>query len=316
MSKSIDLIKKKIKDRMVYLALGAAVLAGGGKASANPAPDGKDTKQTTKETTYQINQHPSDPNAIYYDNYRSGKGSFTQTHSAEENLEPSLYFAPEKLAEAVGKANLTDEQTNVFINAYMSSVDKDMKITKSDLLIVFDRAGVDKEKIKVMMGVLMPEKEKTQQNVKQSSAEDIVWHDVNSKHVKGHYAFTSDNKFLLKVNTFSMDPTPLMQKTKILEDGRFQCGSTIGDSHEWVVRQEKDKIRNIMTILPIYNDVKKRGETEVLNQNEQRFVQNYPKSLKAHGLKINDDGELAKTSSLQKGQNANNILYQNINSGR
>ena len=231
---------------------------------------------------------------------------------------PYAYFSPESLAYALSRVDVTPEQQQAFMDAYVDNMNKENRISPQGLIDAFEKAGFNKSTAQTFTdNLLTANKQLKEKNLAKAddsqsqkpeiNPEDI--HRIETPQGAIHYAFVENR--MLKQYDLKVSMLGLIPYCHETNDGKYKCGPTVENSYKEAQQAESYKILNICINHFICKDLQEReANGEKLNADEKAFMEKHPAEMKEHGLYIDANGNFKQKNNMQ------NVLKQNLSRQR
>jgi len=137
-------------------------------------------------------------------------------------------------------------------------------------------------------------------NLKNKPKKDDQWHVLETSEGTFKYRFLLNSK----EPSFNHEPTSdishLIPEPKQDSKGHWGYGNIYHKDKEKAHKKAVFTIKELVMKNYIYHDLLDRAQTEPLTENEQKFINYFPKELGKMGLMINEKGELIKKTETDK----------------
>lgn len=189
------------------------------------------------------------------------------------NSAPKVYFSPKQLASSLANANVNDEKSASFIDAYMAQLDNQGKISPEGMMNAFKEAGFSIDEAKKMSNSLMG---KSDQNFRKGygvESYDIIF-SINDKGDLAHLTMKGERQYSEK---------------DIDEIHQARCrhlGIAVDDN------RNRFESSNFIARMMVRDIILERQGTDKAVQNGDKFLANFDKELTKNGLEIGKDGKL------------------------
>jgi len=137
-------------------------------------------------------------------------------------------------------------------------------------------------------------------SLKNTPKRDDQWHVLETSEGTFKYRFLLNSK----EPSFNHEPTSdishLMPEAQKDSKGHWGYGNIYHKDQEKAHKKAVFVIKDLVIKNEIYHDLLNRAQTENLTENEQKFINYFPKELGKMGLKIDEDGKLIKATQNDK----------------
>ena len=193
-------------------------------------------------------------------------------HQDEDNA-PKAYFSPKQLASSLVNANISDEKTIDFLDAYTEQLDNQGRITPEGMMNAFKEAGFSIDEAKKISNSLMGKNDKNSQKGYGVENYDMVF-SINENGDLTHLTMNGERQYSDK---------------DIDEIHHARCrhlGIAVDDN------KNRFEASNLIAKMMVRDVILERQGTDKAVQNGDKFLKNFDKELTKNGLEIGKDGKL------------------------
>ena len=197
----------------------------------------------------------------------------TQNRQQDKDYAPKAYFSPKQLASSLANADINDERTASFIEAYMAQLDSQGKISPEGMMKAFKEAGFSIDEAKKISNSLMGKDDKNSPKGYGSENYDMIF-SINEKGDLTHLTMNGERQYSDK---------------DIDEIHHARCrhlGIAVDDN------KNRFEASNLIAKMMVRDVILERQGTDKAVQNGDKFLKNFDKELAKDGLEIGKDGKL------------------------
>lgn len=191
----------------------------------------------------------------------------------DKQQSPKVYFTPKQLAQSLTQANISDEKTASFLDAYMAQLDNQGKISPEGMMAAFKEAGFTAEDAKKFSDALMKKDGKSEQRGYGVDNYDIIF-SINEKGDLTNLVMKGEKQHSEK-DVDEIHKARCRHLGIAVDDdrNRFEASTLIGEM----------MVRDIIL---------ERQGTEKAVKNGDKFLKNLDDKLARNGLEIGKDNKL------------------------